>query len=80
MSWWKQAGAFFKDVGSAKGKNMSDEKVDKTELEFVSSASEARLLAAPEGASFLIMVCFTSLSFKKSQKTSVARIQKDLHH
>jgi adhesin transport system membrane fusion protein len=60
MSWLKQAGDFTKDLHAAqsKVKQKDDKKVDKLEMEFVSSASEARLLAAPEGAAFLIMLCF----------------------
>jgi len=38
--------------------NENNEKIMKEDLEFVSSASEARLLAAPTGASFLIFLTF----------------------
>jgi adhesin transport system membrane fusion protein len=58
MSWIDQAKLFFKEVKATKQReaNEEDEKVTKDDLEFVSSASEARLLAAPTGASFLIIL------------------------
>jgi len=58
MSWIDQAKLFFKEVKETKAReeNNKDEKVIKEDLEFVSSASEARLLAAPTGASFLIVL------------------------
>ncbi len=56
MSWFKQAATFFKEVRNAK--KHKDEVVHVEELEYVSSASEARLLHTPAGASFLILVTF----------------------
>jgi len=60
MSWLEQAGVFFKELKATKAHEVQEEKVNKEELEFVSSASEARLLDVPQGASFLIalaMIC-----------------------
>jgi adhesin transport system membrane fusion protein len=54
MSWFKQATTFFKEVRNAK--KQKEEVVPVEELENVSSASEARLLHTPGGASFLILV------------------------
>jgi adhesin transport system membrane fusion protein len=56
MSWIDQAKLFFKEVKEAKVKKDDQEEpnVTKEDLEFVSSSSEARLLSAPSGASFLI--------------------------
>ena len=56
MSWVEQAKIFFAEVKATRAKEQEEEKVEKEDLEFVSSASEARLLAAPEGASFLIVL------------------------
>ena len=56
MGWFRQAATFFKEVRNAK--KQKEEQLPKQELEFVSSASEARLLHAPAGASFLILVTF----------------------
>lgn len=56
MGWFSQARIFFKEVGAAKAREQEEEKVPVEDLEFVSSASEARLLDKPEGASFLIML------------------------
>ncbi len=63
MSWYTQAKIFFKEVGETKAREAdeSEEKVIKEDLEFVSSESEARLLAAPTGASFLIFISFILL-------------------
>jgi len=60
MSWFTQAGIFFKEVGETRKReeNEEEQKVTKEDMEFVSSESEARLLAAPTGASFLIMLTF----------------------
>ncbi len=60
MSWFGQAITFFKEVHNAKKERTEDVPLD--ELEFVSSASEARLLHAPAGASFLIVVSFLLLA------------------
>ncbi|MDP0589291.1 MAG: HlyD family type I secretion periplasmic adaptor subunit [Candidatus Endonucleobacter bathymodioli] len=57
MSWLTQARVFFSEIKMAK--NSEENEVDvvhKGDLEFVSSASEARLLAVPQGASFLIIL------------------------
>jgi adhesin transport system membrane fusion protein len=58
MSWFSQARIFFSEVRAMKAtdKENPPEKVNKDDLEFVSSASEARLLAVPQGASFLIFL------------------------
>lgn len=63
MSWIDQAKIFFKEIKEAKAREESseEEKLTKEDLEFVSSASEARLLSAPTGASFLIVLTFTLL-------------------
>jgi adhesin transport system membrane fusion protein len=63
MSWYTQAKIFFKEVGETKKREEDEEeqKVSKDDLEFVSSASEARLLEAPTGASFLIFISFILL-------------------
>jgi len=63
MSWYTQAKIFFKEVGEAKAREAEEgeEKVIKEDLEFVSSESEARLLAAPTGASFLVFISFVLL-------------------
>ena len=63
MSWYTQAKIFFKEVGETKVREESEEeqKVSKEDLEFVSSESEARLLAAPTGASFLVFISFVLL-------------------
>ena len=60
MSWFAQAKIFFKEVGDARAReeDQEEEKVTKDDLEFVSSASEARLLEPPAGAAFLIFVTF----------------------
>jgi adhesin transport system membrane fusion protein len=64
MSWFDQAKTFFKEIKEAKARkdDVEDTKVTKDDLEFVSSASEARLLTAPSGASFLIVVTFMLLA------------------
>ena len=56
MSWWSQAKAFFKEVRASKPRSADEERVEKEDLEYVSSASEARLLDVPEGAGFLIVL------------------------
>jgi adhesin transport system membrane fusion protein len=64
MKWLDQAKIFFAEVKATKAQEQSEEKVTKEDLEFVSSASEARLLDVPQGASFLIMlgsVCMVGL-------------------
>jgi len=60
MSWISQAKIFFKEVKETrvKEKQEKDIRVTKDDVEFLSSASEARLLSAPEGASFLIILAF----------------------
>jgi len=62
VSWWTQAKTFFDEVKSSKSEDVTDKNIPKEDLEYVTSVSEARLLAAPEGASFLIMmVAFLSV-------------------
>ncbi|MDP0561073.1 MAG: HlyD family type I secretion periplasmic adaptor subunit [Candidatus Endonucleobacter sp. (ex Gigantidas childressi)] len=57
MSWLAQARVFFSEIKMAKKAEEKEEQVvHKSDLEFVSSASEARLLAVPQGASLLIML------------------------
>ncbi len=60
MSWFTQAGIFFKEVGEtrAREENEEEQKVTKDDMEFISSESEARLIAAPTGASFLVALTF----------------------
>ena len=60
MGWFSQAVTFFKEVKNAK--KIKEEALPNDELEFVSSASEARLLHTPAGASLLIMVSFFLLA------------------
>lgn len=63
MGWFSQAKIFFKEVGATRAsKNDEEEKVTKDDLEFVSSASEARLLTTSSGASFLIFLVFLLLA------------------
>ena len=54
MSWIEQAKIFFSEVKATKAREEEEEKVAQEDMEFVSSASEARLLDVPQGASFLI--------------------------
>ncbi len=63
MSWLSQAKIFFNEVKSLKviDKESPQEKVDKDDLEFVTSASEARLIAIPQGASFLIFLAVIAM-------------------
>ena len=63
MIWYDQAKLFFKEIKAAKQREdkPEDENVTKDDMEYVSSKSEARLLSAPRGASFLIMMTFTLL-------------------
>lgn len=57
MSWLSQAKIFFSEVkATISAEEKEDKSINKDDLEFVSSASEARLLAVPQGASFLIML------------------------
>ncbi|MCK5893745.1 MAG: HlyD family type I secretion periplasmic adaptor subunit [Endozoicomonadaceae bacterium] len=57
MSWLAQAKVFFSEVKATRAiEEKEDQDIHKDDLEFVSSASEARLLAVPQGASFLIML------------------------
>jgi len=58
VSWVEQAKIFFKEVKATRDREEDEEeqKVTKDDLEFVSSSSEARLVAAPTGASFLIVL------------------------
>ncbi len=56
MGWYSQAKIFFKEVSESKAKKSDEPTVTKEDMEFVSSASEARLLDVPQGASFLIML------------------------
>ena len=56
MGWYSQAKIFFKEVSESKVKKGDEPTVTKEDMEFVSSASEARLLDVPQGASFLIML------------------------
>ena len=53
MGWFSQAVTFFKEVKNAK--KIKEEALPDDELEFVSSASEARLLHTPAGASLSVM-------------------------
>ena len=63
MSWVDQAKIFFKELSETREKkDVEEEKVTTEDMEFVSSASEARLLAAPTGASFLVMLTFVCLT------------------
>ncbi len=54
MSWYSQAKTFFREVRATKAQK--EEKIQKEDLDFVSSSSEAQLLDVPEGASFLVML------------------------
>ena len=54
MSWLSQARIFIQEVKATRMKEAEEESVSKEDMEFVSSASEARLLDVPQGASFLI--------------------------
>jgi len=58
MGWFSQAGAFFAEVRASKAreKEETQEQISTEDLEYVSSASEARLLDTPQGASLLIML------------------------
>jgi len=56
MSWLEQAGIFFKEVKATKAREVEEESISKEDMEFVSSASEARLLDVPQGASFLVAI------------------------
>jgi adhesin transport system membrane fusion protein len=59
VSWIAQAKVFFEEIKATKAQESQEqESVTKDDMEFVSSASEARLLAAPQGASFLIVLAF----------------------
>lgn len=64
MSWFSQARIFFREVRAMKAtdKALPDDKISKDDLEFVSSASEARLLAIPQGASFLIFLAVLAIA------------------
>lgn len=65
MSWYLQAKLFFKAVGETRAREESQEedkqKMNEDDLEFITSVSEARLLSAPKGASFLIFLLFVFL-------------------
>jgi len=67
MSWIEQAKLFFKEVKETRvqeAKEQDEQKVSKEDMEFVSSASEARLLDVPQGASFLValaVICVAGL-------------------
>ena len=56
MGWFAQAKIFFSEVKATKARESEEESVTKDDMEFVSSASEARLLDVPQGASLLIAV------------------------
>jgi len=58
MSAWGQWKVFLEEVKSTREQEKDEEHIAKDELEFVSAASEARLLHVPEGASLLISVSF----------------------
>ena len=55
MSWYEQAKIFASEIKSMK-QNENEEKIPQTDLEYVSSASEARLLNTSQGASLLLVV------------------------
>ena len=61
MSWIDQAKIFFKEIKETR-KIEETETVSKEDIEFVSSASEARLLAVPKGASFLVVLAVICVS------------------
>jgi adhesin transport system membrane fusion protein len=56
MGWFSQARVFFAEVRESKKRENKEEKIDKDDLEYVSSASEAQLLNVSQGASFLIFL------------------------
>jgi len=56
MSWIEQAKLFFAEVKVIKATEKKKESILLEDMEFISSASEARLLAVPQGASFLIVL------------------------
>jgi len=58
MSAWSQLKIFIAEVKSTRAQEVEEETVDVEDLEFVSAASEARVLHVPEGASLLISVSF----------------------
>ncbi len=58
MSAWSQLKVFLAEVKSTREQSKEEEVIDKKDLEFVSAASEARLLHVPEGASLLISISF----------------------
>jgi adhesin transport system membrane fusion protein len=64
MSWIAQAKIFFNEIRETKKRAEDTQTLSKEDMEFVSSASEARLLAVPKGASFLValaVICVTGL-------------------
>ncbi len=63
QDWYKQAKIFFKEIQDTREQeeNESEEKVIIEDMEYISSASEARLLSAPRGSSFLIFCTFILL-------------------
>ena len=62
MSWLTQAKIFFAEVKATKAQEGEEESVTKEDMEFVSSASEARLLDVPQGASFLIALAVIAMA------------------
>jgi len=62
MSAWGQLKIFLAEVKSTREQAEDEEVIDKQDMEFVSAASEARLLHVPEGASLLISVSFLLLA------------------
>lgn len=56
MSWFSQAKTFWQEVKASKSESVENEQIEASDLEYVTSVSEARLLAAPQGASFLIVL------------------------
>jgi adhesin transport system membrane fusion protein len=61
MSWFSQMKTFLGEIKASKSKEPDNGNLDKSDLEYVTSVSEARLLAAPQGASFLIAMTFMLL-------------------
>lgn len=62
MSWVAQAKIFFSEVKATRSRESEEQKVTKDDMEFVSSASEARLLDVPQGASFLIALAVITMT------------------
>ena len=62
MSWLAQAKIFYAEVKATKAREDEEDSVAKEDMEFVSSASEARLLDVPQGASFLIILSVITMA------------------